>query len=211
MTPEILNMPNYEAWFTKRFKWATMENEMKWYSTEITKGHEDYKVADKMLQLAQKNNISVRGHNMFWNDEKTQMDWVSKLSLPDLKAAVAKHLKSVVSHYAGKVIHWDVVNENLHFNFFENKLGKDASGDIFKQVNQLDDMPILFMNEFNTLEQPGDPASAATKYLAKLKQIQAVGGKGIKYDIGLENHFATPNIPYMRTTLDKFTATGLPI
>jgi hypothetical protein len=27
-----------------------------------------------------------------------------------------------------------VVNENLHFNLFEDKLGKDAAGDIFKDV-----------------------------------------------------------------------------
>ena len=38
MTKEILDMPEYEEWFAKRFKWATMENEMKWYSTEFHEG-----------------------------------------------------------------------------------------------------------------------------------------------------------------------------
>ncbi|KAJ1298329.1 hypothetical protein BS78_01G444400 [Paspalum vaginatum] len=212
MTKEILDMPDYEEWFTKRFKWATMENEMKWYSTEFNEGHEEFEVADKMLALAQKHNISVRGHNVFWDDGSHQMDWVSKLSLDKLKAAVAKHLKSVVSRYAGKVIHWDVVNENLHFSFFEDKLGKDASGEIFKEVAKLDDKPILFMNEFNTIEQPCDPAPLPTKYLAKLKLIQSYpGNKDLKYGIGLESHFDKPNIPYMRGSLDTLAAAKVPI
>jgi hypothetical protein len=45
-------------------------------------------------------------------------------------------------------------------------------------------------------------AALPTKYLAKLKQIQSVAGKHIKYGIGLESHFDEPNIPYMRGSLD---------
>uniref|UniRef100_K4AKX1 GH10 domain-containing protein n=1 Tax=Setaria italica TaxID=4555 RepID=K4AKX1_SETIT len=212
MTKEILDIPEYEEWFTRRFKWATMENEMKWYSTEYHEGHEEYEVADRMLALAEKHNISVRGHNVFWDDQSHQMDWVSKLGEGKLKAAVAKRLKSVVSRYAGKVIHWDVVNENLHFRFFEDKLGKDASGEIFNEVAKLDGKPILFMNEYNTIEQPGDMAPLPTKYLAKLRQIQAYpGNKGLKYGIGLESHFDKPNIPYMRGSLDTLAAADVPV
>ncbi|XP_066355757.1 endo-1,4-beta-xylanase 4-like [Miscanthus floridulus] len=212
MTKEILDMPKYEEWFTKRFKWATMENEMKWYSTEYNEGQEGFEVADKMLELAEKHNIKVRGHNVFWDDQSHQMPWVSKLSTDKFKAAVAKHLKSVVSRYAGKVIHWDVVNENLHFSFFEDKLGKDASGEIFKEVAKLDSKPILFMNEFNTIEQPCDLAPLPTKYLAKLKQIQSYpGNEDLKYGIGLESHFEKPNIPYMRGSLDTLAAAKVPI
>jgi GH35 family endo-1,4-beta-xylanase len=212
MTKEILDMPEYEEWFTKRFKWATMENAMKWYSTEYNEGEEGFVVADKMLALAEKHNISVRGHNVFWDDQSHQMPWVSKLSVDKLRAAVAKHLKSVVSRYAGKVIHWDVVNENLHFSFFEEKLGKDASGEIFKEVAKLDPKPILFMNEFNTIEQPCDKAPLPTKYLAKLRQIQSYpGNEDLKYGIGLESHFAKPNIPYMRGSLDTLAAAKVPI
>jgi len=154
----------------------------------------------------------VRGHNVFWDDQSHQMPWVSKLSVDKLKVAVAKHLKSVVSRYAGKVIHWDVVNENLHFSFFEDKLGKDASGEIFKEVAKLDSKPILFMNEFNTIEQPCDLAPLPTKYLVKLRQIQSYpGNEDLKYGIGLESHFDKPNIPYMRGSLDTLAAAKVPI
>jgi len=212
VTKEILDLPVYEKWFTSRFSVATFENEMKWYSTEYNEGQEGFEVADKMLELAEKHNIKVRGHNVFWDDQSHQMPWVSKLSVDKLKVAVAKHLKSVVSRYAGKVIHWDVVNENLHFNFFETKLGPSASAQIYQQVGQLDRNPILFMNEFNTIEQPCDLAPLPTKYLAKLRQIQSYpGNEDLKYGIGLESHFDKPNIPYMRGSLDTLAAAKVPI
>ncbi|KAF0918122.1 hypothetical protein E2562_022708 [Oryza meyeriana var. granulata] len=212
MTKEILDKPEYEKWFTSRFQYATLENEMKWYSTEYHQNKEDYRVADKMVELAEKYNISLRGHNVFWDDQTAQMKWVSKLSVPQLKEAMAKRLKNVVTRYAGKVIHWDVVNENLHFNFFESKLGEDASAQIFRDVAKLDDKPILFMNEFNTIEQPNDPAPLPTKYLAKLKKIREYPGNAdLKYGIGLESHFATPNIPYMRGSLDTLAQAKVPI
>uniref|UniRef100_A0A0E0B9D6 GH10 domain-containing protein n=1 Tax=Oryza glumipatula TaxID=40148 RepID=A0A0E0B9D6_9ORYZ len=187
LTKEILDLPAYEKWFTSRFTVATFENEMKWYSTEWTQNNEDYRVADAMLKLAQKYNIK-------------------------LKAAMQKRLKSVVTRYAGKVIHWDVVNENLHFNFFETKLGPNASPMIYNQVGALDKNAILFMNEFNTLEQPGDPNPVPSKYVAKMKQIQSYpGNSALKLGVGLESHFSTPNIPYMRSALDTLAQLKLPM
>uniref|UniRef100_A0A0D9Z3J8 GH10 domain-containing protein n=1 Tax=Oryza glumipatula TaxID=40148 RepID=A0A0D9Z3J8_9ORYZ len=212
MTKEILDMPEYEKWFAARFRYATLENEMKWYSTEFHQNEEDYKVSDKMVELAEKHNITLRGHNVFWDDQDKQMDWVEKLGVPELKEAMAKRLKDIVTRYAGKVIHWDVVNENLHFNFFEGKLGKDASAEIFRDVAKLDSKPILFMNEFNTIEEPNDAAPLPTKYVAKLKQIREFPGNAdLKYGIGLESHFAAPNIPYMRGSIDTLAQAKVPI
>ncbi|KAG8088562.1 hypothetical protein GUJ93_ZPchr0010g10066 [Zizania palustris] len=212
LTKEILDIPAYEKWFTSRFTVATFENEMKWYSTEWTQNNEDYRVADAMLKLAQKYNIKVRGHNVFWNDQNSQMKWVRPLNLNQLKAAMQKRLKSVVTRYAGKVIHWDVVNENLHFNYFESKLGPNASPQIYQQVGQIDHNAILFMNEFNTLEQPGDPNPVPSKYIAKMKLIRGYPGNGgLKLGVGLESHFSTPNIPYMRSALDTLAQLKLPM
>lgn len=149
---------------------------------------------------------------MFWDDQNSQMKWVTPLNLDQLKAAMQKRLKSVVTRYAGKVIHWDVVNENLHFNFFETKLGPNASPMIYNQVGALDKNAILFMNEFNTLEQPGDPNPVPSKYVAKMKQIQSYpGNSALKLGVGLESHFSTPNIPYMRSALDTLAQLKLPM
>ncbi|XP_020178859.1 endo-1,4-beta-xylanase 4-like [Aegilops tauschii subsp. strangulata] len=212
LTKEILSNPAYEKWFFSRFTVATMENEMKWYSTEWNQNQEDYKIPDDMLKMAQKYGVKVRGHNVFWDDQNSQIKWVRPMGVDQLKAAVQKRLKSVVSRYAGKVIHWDVLNENLHFNFFETKLGPNASPMIYQQVGQIDHNAILFMNEFNTLEQPMDPNGTPTKYIAKMKLIQGYPGNGgLKLGVGLESHFSTPNIPYVRGALDTLAQLKLPM
>jgi hypothetical protein len=59
MTKEILSLPAYEKWFFSRFTVATMENEMKWYSTEWNPNQEDYRIPDDMLKLAQKYGVKV--------------------------------------------------------------------------------------------------------------------------------------------------------
>ncbi|KAL6623007.1 hypothetical protein ACP70R_032886 [Stipagrostis hirtigluma subsp. patula] len=212
MTKEILDLPEYEKWFTSRFTVATFENEMKWYSTEWAQNQENYAIPDNMLKLAQKAGIKVRGHNVFWDDQSSQMQWVRPMNLDQLKAAMQKRLKSVVTRYAGKVIHWDVVNENLHFNFFETKLGPSASAQIYQQVGQIDHTAILFMNEFNVLEQPGDPNAVPSKYVDKMTQIRSYPGNGgLKLGVGLESHFSTPNLPYMKGALDTLAKLKLPM
>ncbi|KAL6623003.1 hypothetical protein ACP70R_032882 [Stipagrostis hirtigluma subsp. patula] len=212
MTSEILSNPAYERWFASRFTVATFENEMKWYSTERVPGREDYGVADAMLALARRHGIAVRGHNVLWDDERTQMAWVRRLNATELRAAAERRLRSVVARYAGKVIAWDVVNENLHWSFLESRLGPDASPRLYREVAALDAAATLFMNEYNTLEQPMDMSVLPTKYAARMEQIRSFPGNGgLKLAVGLESHFTAPNIPYMRASMDTLAALGIPL
>ncbi|XP_022762138.1 uncharacterized protein LOC111308052 [Durio zibethinus] len=208
----ILGNIAYQNWFTSRFTHTTFEDEMKWYSNEPTQGKEDYSVADSMMQLMKQHHISVRGHNIFWDDPKFQPSWVPSLQPKDLSAAANKRINSIMSRYKGQVIGWDVVNENLHFNFFESKLGQDASDTFYKMAGNIDPSTTLFMNDYNTIEESGDPASTPAKYLYKLKNAQTfLGANGNKMAIGLESHFSVPNIPYIRSSLDTLAATKMPI
>ncbi|TVU48020.1 hypothetical protein EJB05_07641 [Eragrostis curvula] len=213
MSAEILSNPAYQRWFTSRFTVTTFENEMKWYSTERVPGREDYSVPDAMMRFAKSHGIAVRGHNIFWDDPSTQMGWVKALSGDQLQRATAKRMKSVMSRYAGQVIAWDVVNENLHFSFFENKFGWEASAAFYRKAHQMDTGAHMSMNDFNTLEQPGDPNAVPNKYLGKLWQIKAFPGNGnaARMAIGLEGHFGVPNIPYIRAALDTMSKANVPI
>ncbi|XP_077215589.1 endo-1,4-beta-xylanase 5-like [Tasmannia lanceolata] len=203
----ILNNVPYQNWFTSRFSVTVFENEMKWYYTEQAPGKENYSVPDAMLAFAQENGISVRGHNIFWNNPKYQPRWVKSLSPDQLRAAAENRITSVVSRYAGKIIGWDVVNENLHFSFYESMLGANASADFFWRAHQLDPGTTMFMNEYNTIEYSNDKTARPENYLEKLRECQDLGPTGI----GLEGHFGIPNIPYMRSSIDTLAAANLPI
>ncbi|KAI3755467.1 hypothetical protein L1987_55268 [Smallanthus sonchifolius] len=206
----ILTNQAYKNWFTSRFKYTTFENEMKWYTNEPSQNHEDYTAADALLQFTKSKGVSVRGHNVFWDDPKHQPNWVRNLGPSQLAAAATARIKSVMRRYSGQVIAWDVVNENLHFDFFESKLGQTASSKFYKTARALDRTAALFLNDYNTLESSGDQVSSPDSYLWKIKQIRVEGYIG-PLSIGLEGHFRNVNIPYMRSAIDKVASLGLPI
>ncbi|XP_020277250.1 uncharacterized protein LOC109851496 [Asparagus officinalis] len=207
----ILSNTAYQNWFTSRFTVTTFGNEMKWYSTENFQGKEDYHVCDAMIAFAKQHGIRVRGHNIVWDDPQYIQTWIKALSEPQLEFATNKRINSVVSRYRGQVIAWDVVNENLHFSFFEDRMGKGASGSFYQKASQLDPNTLMFLNDFNTLEVPGDVMSTPAKYLQKLNEMWSFPGNKAKMAIGLEGHFGWPNIPYMRSALDTLANAKVPI
>ncbi|KAF2294405.1 hypothetical protein GH714_010499 [Hevea brasiliensis] len=201
--------------FTEK-QWMSHQDQAieKWYSTEPSQGKVDYSVPDAMLQFAKKNNVLVRGHNVFWDDPKYQQGWINSLSPADLSKATTDRINSIMSRYRGEVIGWDVVNENLHFNFFESKLGQNASAVFYNLAQKIDGTSTLFLNEYNTIENARDGDSTPAKYLQKLRDIKAFPGNGnLKLGIGLESHFssAAPNLAYMRASIDTLAATNFPI
>lgn len=107
-----------------------------------------------------------------------------------------------------------MMNENLHYRFFEEKLGENASAQYYSVAHKLDPEAMVFMNEYNTIEWNGDKAASPVNYRKKLEQILAYpGNEGMKVGIGLQGHFVAgePNLAYMRSVLDLFATTGLPI
>lgn len=87
------------------------------------------------------------------------MNLVTSLSTDHLRTAADRRLNSLVSRYKGQVIGWDVVKENRHFSFFEDRLGRNAFGRCYKKASQIDRNTIMFMNEYNVVEKPGDTLS----------------------------------------------------
>lgn len=211
ISKHILTNPTYQNWFTSRFTVTTFENEMKWYSTENIQGVENYSIPDAMLQFAKSRNVSVRGHNVFWDDPQYQPWWVKSLSPSQLRLAAEKRINSVVSRYEGQLIAWDVMNENLHFSFFESKLGTDASRVFYRRAHQIDRRTRMFLNEFNTIEESRDESASPGKYMEKLREIRAFALNSGPMGIGLEAHFDQPNLPYMRAAIDTLAAARLPI
>ncbi|KAG9148150.1 hypothetical protein Leryth_014080 [Lithospermum erythrorhizon] len=205
----IIGNSPYQKWFTKRFNAAVFENELKWYATEPKPRQLNYTKADKMLQFVQSNQISTRGHNIFWEDPKYTPPWVRNLTDPELKLAVKSRIQSLLQRYKDDFIHWDVNNEMLHFNFYEEKLGSNASLEFFMVAHEIDPLATLFMNEFNVVETCNDVNSSVDGYILRMKELRK---SGVWMDgVGLEGHFTVPNLPLMRATIDKLATLDIPI
>ncbi|CAN0920770.1 Endo-1,4-beta-xylanase 5-like [Linum grandiflorum] len=215
MNAYILNCSSYQEWFATRFKFTTFTNAMKWYSTEVVPGQENYTTPDDMLQFCTANHISIRGHNIFWDNPKMQPDWVKNLTGPELLEAAENRIESVVSRYKGELIAWDVMNENLHFSFFEDRLGKYASAHFFREAHLIDPDVRLFMNEYNTVENNRDRTAHPVNFIKRFEDILTYpGNRRIPAGIGLQTSsfgHRKPDLAHMRSALDQYGSMGLPV
>ncbi|KAJ0969958.1 hypothetical protein J5N97_022835 [Dioscorea zingiberensis] len=205
----IIGNSAYQKWFTKRFNAAVFENELKWYATEPEQGKLNYSLADQMLEFVRANQIVVRGHNIFWEDPMYTPKWVLNLTGEDLKSAVDSRIQSLMSRYKGEFVHWDVNNEMLHYAFYEERLGSNASLNFFETAQEEDPLATLFMNDFNVVETCDDLNSTVDSYVSRLQELKQ-GGASLE-GVGLEGHFTRPNIPFMRAVIDKLATLNLPI
>lgn len=199
----------FQNWFVKRFNAAVFENELKWYATEPKPGQINYTLADQMLEFVRANQIITRGHNIFWEDPRYTPSWVKNLTGPDLQSAVNSRIQSLMSKYKEEFIHWDVSNEMLHYDFYEQRLGSNATLHFYEMAHQSDPLATLFLNEYNVVETCSDVNSTVDTYISKIKELRR---GGVSMDgIGLEGHFTVPNLPLIRGILDKLATLELPI
>ncbi|XP_060211689.1 endo-1,4-beta-xylanase 4-like [Lycium barbarum] len=143
----------------------------------------------------------VRGHCIVWENRDQLPTWLRTLPPPLLSAAIERIFSSIIPRFQGQVMHWDVDNENMHFNFLVSQLGVNTSAYFYRKAHDMDGYAVMFLNEFGTIETPDDNVANPAKYLAKIKEIQSMGYDG-PLGMGLQGHFGTPNIPYMRSALD---------
>lgn len=198
-----------QNWFVKRFNAAVFENELKWYATEPEQGKVNYTIADQMLEFVRANQIIARGHNIFWEDPKYTPPWVRELTGSELQSAVNSRIQSLMSNYREEFIHWDVSNEMLHFDFYEERLGPNATLSFYEKAHMSDPLATLVLNEFNVVETCSDVNSTVDTFILRLRELKR-GGASMD-GVGLEGHFTVPNPPLMRAIIDKLATLGLPI
>jgi GH35 family endo-1,4-beta-xylanase len=187
----------YGEAFRNYFEWATPENEMKWPSNEEADDYQDFELADSLISWCQRYDIKVRGHNLFWNERREWMpSWSLELSPAGFKQAMQRRIDGAVTHFKGKVAHWDVINEIVHYKDADGVrqitkpgLLAQLSGDttifswIFQKARSIDSSVVMAVNEYSVIEKVAD----TKEYIEEIKDIEKNGGK---IDIvGLEGHF----------------------
>jgi endo-1,4-beta-xylanase len=86
------------------------EAHLKWQFTEPHPGEFDFAAADSIADYAARHDMTVHGHTLVWY--AANPDWVTRLdSAKDARAALERHISTLVTRYRGKIWAWDVVNE----------------------------------------------------------------------------------------------------
>ena len=178
----------YFRFIAENFNTLVCENDMKWYATERQRGQVNYDRADALMAFAEKHEMAMRGHCLFWSKPKFVQPWVQELDDAALRVHVESRLESVVKRYKGRLIAWDVNNEMLDGSFFKDRLGDDIRAWMFRRARELDPHVPLHVNEYGILgsdEKTG-------QYIDLIRSLQDRGAVG---GIGVQEHAAERFVP----------------
>jgi endo-1,4-beta-xylanase len=88
------------------------EGNLKWAETEPRPNEFDFAGPDSVVDYTARHDMIMHGHTLVWY--AAIPDWVARLdSAKDARAALERHIGTLVSRYRGRVWAWDVVNEPI--------------------------------------------------------------------------------------------------
>jgi len=139
----------YKEKFLENFNSAVTENAVKWPGMEPQKGEVDYSLVDAMLEWTGENNIPLRAHNLFWGIERFIQPWVKELSDKELEATLKNRAETVTARYKGRFAEYDLNNEMIHGNYYEDRLGADITKKMALWAQEGDPNIKLYLNDYD--------------------------------------------------------------
>lgn len=173
----------YRDFFMEHFDAATIEWFAQWKPVEVALGTEDYSIADSSVEFCLKNGIQLKGHALFWADERFRPTWLDDLGNDQLLQEMEQRITNAVSRYQQRLFGWDVANEMLNFEYFEERLGPDIRSWMFKKAREIDPQTKLFLNEYGVETSE----AKAKRYRQLVDSLQVEGA--IIDGVGFQSHF----------------------
>ena len=212
----------------RQFNMMVAENEMKMDVLQPSQGSFSWGAADGLVSLAKNNNMTVRGHCLVWHTQqptwlssdgkKNDKGWTRQQALDIMK----NHITTVLKHFKGKVVEWDVVNEcldddqsiirtnpdgyKLRPTVWQQAIGDDYIDSAFVYARRVDPDILLYLNDYD-VEMQGKAKAVAFYNLVKRLQSDNVPLDGV----GLQCHFSIGDVDSVKLekTIRLFGEAGL--
>ncbi|MFE4965787.1 non-reducing end alpha-L-arabinofuranosidase family hydrolase [Streptomyces sp. NPDC056660] len=204
----------YSTLLDREFNMITPENEMKWDTTEPSRGNFNFGPGDQIVSHAAAHGQRMRGHTLVWHSQLP--NWVSSITDANtLRSVMDNHITQEMTHYKGKIYAWDVVNEAFadggsgrhRGSVFQNVLGNGFIEEAFRTARAADPAAKLCYNDYN-IENWSD-----AKTQGVYNMVKDFKSRGVPIDcVGFQSHFGTGGPPAgFQTTLSKFAALGVDV
>lgn len=195
----------------QQFNTATPENVMKSALLHPKWDTYDFTMADKLVDFGKKHHIQINGHTLIWHSQLP--GFMRRIQSADsVRTFFTDHIKTVASHYKGKVFSWDVVNEalnedgTLRNSVFLQKLGEGYIAEAFRLTQEASPDTELYYNDYNN-EQPAKRAGC-------IRLIKKIQESGARIDgVGIQGHWHLGKIPLkdIEESIIQYAALGLKV
>ena len=200
------DMQQYKEKFLENFNSAVTENAVKWGTMERRKGEVNYGVTDGILSWTEENHIPLRGHNLFWGIPQFVQPWVKELDDNELRQTLEKRAETITARYKGRFAEYDLNNEMIHGNYYEDRLGSDITKLMAQWAHNGDPSAKLFLNDYDILT-----GNRLADYMAQIRDLIK---KGVPIaGIGVQGHLhgETFDRYQLRNALDSLAVFNLPV
>lgn len=208
----------YDIILKNEFSSISAEYEMKMDQISTASGVYNWTVADKIVAYGNANAINVHGHALVWHNSVPK--WLQDFAGTDAEfaAEVKKYITDVVTHYAGKVKSWDVVNEAIDENgtamrntIFLKRMGPNYIKDCFQWARNAataagDTSLLLFYNDYATSTNIAKQ-DKVFGIIDDLKVAKVIDGIGFQ----MHNTYLSPTKAQIETDLNRAVAKGLKV
>jgi GH35 family endo-1,4-beta-xylanase len=118
---------------------------------EPRRGEVNYQIVDAMLEWTDKHDIPLRGHNIYWGVSNRVPDWQKNLDDDELRAVLKQRGLTIGRRYQGRFAEYDLNNEMMHDNYYEERLGPEITRLMAEWVKQGDPDAVLYLNDYDIL------------------------------------------------------------
>lgn len=196
----------YKEKFLENFNSAVTENAVKWGNMEGRKGEVNYDVIDGILKWTEENNIPLRGHNLFWGISQFVQPWVKKLDDDELRQTLQNRAETVTGRYKGRFAEYDLNNEMIHGNYYEERLGPDITRQMALWAHKGDPDAKLWLNDYDILT-----GNKLKEYMAHIRKMIAEGVPVAGIGVQGHLHGETFDREQLRNALDSLAVFDLPV
>ncbi len=204
----------YLAKTLQHFNSIVLENNLKWKPLAGDWGPTwGIESATTAIDWARSNGLRTRGHVLVWPSWRNLPNELKKLEndKKKLKVAVEDHVRDLATKMAGRLEHWDVLNEPYDNHDLMDILGDEVMVDWFKIAKKADPKAKLFINDYSILSGGGGPSGHRDHYE---KTIRYLVEQGAPLDgIGMQGHFGSSltSPDDLMEILDRFAGFERPI
>lgn len=194
------------------FNVLTPENDMKFDHLHPSAAAYRFASADSLVAFAESNGMKVRGHNLMWHQQLPSWLTSGTWTKAQAESILVDHVTTVVSHYRGHVLEWDVVNEPLNDDgtmrsgFWMDHIGPSYVEDALRAAHAADPTAVLFINDYNV-------EGAGRKSDSLLALVKGLEARGVPIDgVGFESHFVVGGVPSsLSDNMARFAGAGLKV
>jgi len=178
--PEGDTATRYKKIFLENFNAAVTENALKWHDMEPRKGEVKYGVVEAMLAWTKDHGIPLRGHNVFWGIPNRVQPWLKAMDDDTLRETLKARARDVARRYRGRFAEYDLNNEMLHANYYEERLGTNITRDMALWMRQEDPQAVLYLNDYDILtgRRLEDYIVQIRKFLGQGVPVGGIGVQG---------------------------------